>query len=147
MSKYVSMADIQSIFQTGQNDFVIATLNKQSINVKFDNLYTIMNNLSASGQYFGAISLQETWLTSDADMTLTEIPGYRLIHQGSRCTRHGGLIIYLHEKCCYEVRNLYSNSDIWEGLFIDVTRHNMRKRLTMTITITKKIEIVINEMS
>ena len=72
-----------------------------------------------------------TVLTSDADATLFEISGYKLIHQGSRCTRHGGLIIYLHEKYCYQVRNLYSSSDIWEGLFIDVTGHNLRKRLTI----------------
>ena len=32
---------------------------------------------------------------------------------------------------CYAVRNLYSNSDIWEGLLIDVTRHNLHKRLTI----------------
>ena len=49
-SNYVSMADIQSIFQTGpKSDFVIATLNIQSNNAKFDNLFTIMNDLSASG--------------------------------------------------------------------------------------------------
>ena len=130
-SNYVAMTDIRSIFQNGQSDFVIATLNIQSINAKFDNLYAIVNNLSASGQYFGAICLQETWLTSDADVTLFEIPGYKLIHQGSRCTRHGGLIIYLHEQYCYQVRHLYSSSDIWEGLFIDVTGHNLRKRLTI----------------
>ena len=93
VSNYVSMADIQSNFQTGQSDFVIATLNIQSIIVKFDILYTIINNLSAFWQYFGAICLQETWSTSDADITLFEIPGYKLIHQGSRCTRHDGLII------------------------------------------------------
>ena len=114
-----------------------------------------MNNLSASGQYFGAVCLQETWLTSDADVTLFDIPGYKLIHQGSRCTRHGGLIIYLHEKYCYEVRNLYSSSDIWEGLFIDVTGHNLRKRLTIGNIYrpphdnnnNKNIETFINEMS
>ena len=138
-SNYVAMADIQSIFQTGQSDFVIATLNIQSINAKFDNLYAIMNNLSASGQYFGAVCLQETWLTSDADVTLFDIPGYKLIHQGSRCTRHGGLIIYLHEKYCYEVRNLYSSSDIWEGLFIDVTGHNLRKRPISPLSSLSKV--------
>ena len=69
----------------------------QSTNAKFDNLSAIINNLSASGQYFGAICLQEAWLTSDADMTLFEIPGYKLIHQVSRCTRHAGLIIYLYQ--------------------------------------------------
>ena len=26
---------------------------------------------------------------------------YKLIHQGSKCTRHGGLIIYLHEEYIY----------------------------------------------
>ena len=149
------MADIQSIFQTGQSDFVIATLNIQSTNAKFDNQYTIMNNFSASGQYFSAICLQETRLTSDADMPLFEIPDYKLIRQGSRCTSNGGLIIYLHEKYCYEVRNLYSNSDIWEGLFIDVTGHNLRKRLTIVNIYrppgdndnNKNIETFINEMS
>ena len=154
-SNYVSMADIQSIFQTGQSDFVIASLNIQSINANIDNLYTIMNNLSASGQYFGAICLQETWLTSDADMTLFDIHGYRLIHQGSRSNRHGGLIIYLHEKYCYEVRNIYNNSDIWECLFIDVTGHNLRKRLTIgniyrpphANNNNKNIETFINEIS
>ena len=40
-SNYVAMTDIQSIFQNGQSDFVIATLNIQSINAKFDNLYAI----------------------------------------------------------------------------------------------------------
>ena len=50
-SNYVSMADIQSSFQTRQRDFANATPNIQSINAKFDSLYTIMSNLSASGQY------------------------------------------------------------------------------------------------
>ena len=130
-SNNLTMADIQSLFQTGQYDFAIATIYIQSINAKFDKLYAIMKNLPASGQYFGVVCLQETLLTSDADVTLFDIPGYKLTHQGSRCSRHGGLIIYLHEKYCYEVRNLYSSSDIWEDLFIDVAGHNFRKRSTI----------------
>ena len=110
---------------------MIVALNMHRINAKFDNLYAILNYLSASGQYFVVICLQETWLTSDADVTLFEIPGYKLIHQGTRCTRHGGLIIYLHEKYCCQVRNLCRSSDIWEGMFIDITGHNLRKRLTI----------------
>ena len=108
-SHYVAMSDVQSIFETDHNDFVILTLNIQSINAKFDNLYAIMNNLSASGLYFGAVCLQETWLTSEADVSLFEIPGYTLIHQGSRCTKHGGLIIYLNENYSYELRNMYKS--------------------------------------
>ena len=75
--------------------------------------------------------LQETWLSSDADVSLLHIPGYKLIHQGSRCTRHGGLVIYLHEQYTYNLRNVYTRSDIWEGLFIDVSGHNLYRPITI----------------
>ena len=68
-SNYVYMADMQSIFQTGQSDFVIATLNIQSINAKFDNLHTIMNNLSVSGQfrrYLSSGELVDIWRWHDS---------------------------------------------------------------------------------
>ena len=90
-----------------------------------------IDNLSSMGLYFGAICLQETWLSSDADVSLLQIPGYKLIHQGSRCTRHGGLVIYLHEQYTYKLRNMYTRSDIWGGLFIDVSGHNLRRPITI----------------
>ena len=83
------------------------------------------------GLYFGAICLQETWLSSDADVSLLHIPGYKLIHQGSKCTRHGGLIIYLHEEYRYKLRNMYIQSDIWEALFIHVSGQNLRRPITI----------------
>ena len=83
------------------------------------------------GLYFGATCLQETWLSSDADVSLLHIPGYKLIHQGSKCNRHGGLIIYLHEEYTYKLRNIYTQSDIWEGLFIDVSGENLRRPITI----------------
>ena len=83
------------------------------------------------GLYFGAICLQETWLSSDADVSLLHIPGYKLIHQGSKCTRHGGLIIYLHEEYRYKLRNMYIQSDIWEALFIHVSGQNLRRPISI----------------
>ena len=83
------------------------------------------------GLYFGAICLQETWLASDADLSLLQLPGYNIIHQGSKCTKHDGLIIYLSEMYSFKLRNLCNDSDIWEGLFIDVMGHNLRKPLTI----------------
>ena len=100
-SRDSELSDITSIIKEDEKDFTILTLNIQSINAKFDNLYPVINNLSSMGLYFGAICLQETWLSSDADVSLLHIPGYKLIHQGSRCTRHGGLVIYLHEQYIY----------------------------------------------
>ena len=126
-SRYIELSGITSIIKDDGKDFTLLTFNIQSINAKFDNLYPVINNLSSMGLYFGAICLQETWLSSDADVSLLHIPGYKLIHQGSRCTRHGGLVIYLHEQYAYKLRNMYTRSDIWEGLFIDVSGHNLHR--------------------
>ena len=54
------MSDIKSFYQQSLSNFHIPSLNVQSINAKFDNPFPIINNLSASGLYFGAICLQET---------------------------------------------------------------------------------------
>ena len=86
------------------------------------------------GLYFGVICLQETWLASDADLSLLQLPGYNVIHQDSKCTKHGGLIIYQSEMYSFKLRNLCQNSDIWEGLFIDVMGLNLRKPLTICNT-------------
>ena len=67
--------------------------------------------------YFGKICLQETWTSNDSDLSLLQLPGYQLIHQGRKCTSHGGLMISLNQNYSYKLRNLYTNSNIWEGLF------------------------------
>ena len=95
-SQYVDISEIQSIFQNSPNEFLILTLNIQSVNAKFDNLFPVVANLASQGLYFGAICLQETWTSSDSDLSLLQLPGYQLIHQGSKCTKHGGLMIYLN---------------------------------------------------
>ena len=131
VTRYIELSDITSIIKDDGKDFTMLTLNIQTISAKFDNLYPVINNLSSMGLYFGAICLQETWLSSDADVSLLHIPGYKLIHQGSRCTRHGGLVIYLHEQYTYKLRNMYTRSDIWEGIFIDVSGHNLHRPITI----------------
>ena len=83
-SHYVDMSEIQSIFQNSQNEFLILTLNIQSVNAKFDNLFPVIDNLSSQGLYFGAICLQETWTSNDSDLSLLQLLGYQLIHQGSK---------------------------------------------------------------
>ena len=118
-------------FQNSHNEFTTLSLNVQSIHTKFNQLYPIVSKLSSMGLYFGAMCLQETSLASDADWSLLQLPGYNIIHQGSKCTKHGGLIIYLNEMYSFKLRNLCNDSDIWEGLFIDVMGHNLRKPLTI----------------
>ena len=107
------------------------TLNIQNVNAKFNNLFPVINNLASQGLYFGAICLQETWTSNDSHLSLFQLPGYQLIHQGNKCTKHGGLIIYLNESYSYKMRNLYTGSNIWEGMFIDINGGNLCRTFTI----------------
>ena len=100
-------------------------LNIQSVNAKFNNFFPVIDNLTSQGLYFGAICLQETWMSTDSDLSLLQLPGYQLIHQGSKCTKHDGLMIYLNGSYSYKKRNLFTNSNIWECLFIDISGGNL----------------------
>ena len=43
-------------------------------------------------------------------------------------------MIYLNKSYSYKIRNLFTNSNIWEGLFIDINGGNLcRTRRTFTI--------------
>ena len=97
-SRFLYMSEMQSILQNNYSELLILTLNIQSVNAKFNNLYPVINNLASQGLYFGAICLQETWTSNDSDLSLLQLTGYQLIHQihqGSKCTKHSGLIVYL----------------------------------------------------
>ena len=53
-SRYVDTSEVQSLFQNNRDEFLILTLNIQSINAKFNNLFPVINNLTSQGLYFGA---------------------------------------------------------------------------------------------
>ena len=51
------------------------------------------------------------------------------MHQGSKSMKHGRLLLYLSEIYSFKLRNLCNDSNIWEGLFIDVMCYNLWKLL------------------
>ena len=60
------------------------------------------------------------------------IQGYNMIHQGKICCGHGGLIKYLNDKYTHTVRkDIYKDSTIWEGLFIDISGETVSKKLLL----------------
>ena len=105
-SRYITFSDTVSIFQNSNS------LNVQSIQAKFNQLNPIVSKLSSMGLYFGAKCLQQKWLASDTDISLLQLPGYNIIHQGSKCTKHSGLIIYVSEMYSFKLRYLCNDSDI-----------------------------------
>ena len=69
---------------------------------------------------FDAICLRETWLFTDQDSALFNIPGYQLINQGKSCSSHSGLIIFLSNDYYYSIRSSHNDSKLWDGMFIEV---------------------------
>ena len=50
-SRYVDLSEVQSIFRNNPNELLILTLNIQSVNAKFNNLFPVIDNLTSQGLY------------------------------------------------------------------------------------------------
>ena len=59
------------------------------------------------------------------------MPGYKFIHQGYICSKHGGLLIYSNDDFTYDKRTLYKHSGVWEGVFIDVSGPSLNRPFTI----------------
>merc|ERR1712208_180064 len=116
-------------------DFSTLTLNIEGINTKFNDLLAFVSLLQDHSFHFSAILLQETMLSDrdceSSNMNIFEIPNYTLISQGRKCGRKGGLIIYLHDDYKSCLRNLYTPSDHWEALFIDVISPKFSEKIIL----------------
>ena len=53
------------------------------------------------------------------------------MHQGTRCSDHGGLMIYVSDEFTYTKKNIYDSSIRWEGLFLDVYHENIKTKITI----------------
>ena len=105
--------------------FSTLSLNIESINAKFNQLISFIEALDQNECYIDAFLIQETWLSKEQCNSVFinqfHIPGYHTIPLGKECGRKGGLMIYLRDIFNYSMRNLYTSSLHWEGLFIDIT--------------------------
>ena len=127
-SHYYDIDSFIEISKRSHHKFQTLSINIESINAKFNQLRTLVELLDQSNCYIDAFFIQETWLSdAQCDSKIIEqylIPGYHTISLGHKCGRKGGLIIYLKDIYSYSLRDLYTPSSIWEGLFIDVTHKN-----------------------
>ena len=119
------------LFLKKGNIFNILSLNCKSINAKFDQINIKLQELKNNGYEFSTIYLQETWLSDNSDTSRFMINGYTLISQCKICTTHGGLAIYLCNKYDYNSINIYQNSQVWEGEFIEIIGKQTDKKVIL----------------
>ena len=131
-SPYMDLNTIKKHLHENENLFTVFSLNAECINAKFAELHVLIDDLNAEHCTFCAICIQETWLNDNDDASMYSIPGYNMIHQGKICCGHGGLIIYLNDKYIHTVRkDIYKDSTVWEGLFIDIGGETVSKKITL----------------
>ena len=120
ISPYYEQNGLKRLLDEKTNIFNILSLNCQSLNAKFEQIKTYLEIYNNENNKISALCLQETWLMADSDLSLLQIPGYTLIARGKSCSAHGGVAIYLHEEFCYNILPINDNSEIWDGLFIEI---------------------------
>ena len=98
----------------------ILSLNCQSLHAKFDYIRLLIDNFMQKDCPFQAICLQETWFSSETDLSHYSIPGYHMISTGHYASNHGGLMIYLNKKWEYKLIADATESKLWEKQIIEI---------------------------
>ena len=129
ISSYHDDNSLNNISKDKADSFSILSLNCQCLTAKFDQINIKVQQLQSKGFEFDAICLQETWLSDDSDTSLFQIQGYNLISQGKICSEHGGLAIYISNIFNFKIIDMNIHSQIWDGLFIEISKFNANKVL------------------
>ena len=130
-SPYYSDADFQNLLKL-YNTFSIMSLNSRSIIAKFDEVQLFIGRINTSGS-LEILYLQESWTDINEDISLFELPGYTLHHQGKQCCKHGGLFVYVLNRYKVEPLNINFQSTKWEGYCLKVSQaHPYSKHYVIT---------------
>ena len=123
-SPYYNSPEEIDLLKSKEGAFSIFSLNCQSLQAKFDQLKIYLENFTMARCPFTVIALQETWLNDNHDLSFLQLEGYNFIHKPRSCSAHGGVAIYLKGNCEYKVLSITSESNIWDGLFVEVILNN-----------------------
>ena len=97
----------------------------QSLNAKFDQLKIFLYDLTYHGHKISFIYIQETWLSDQQDNWFFQLEGYNFQSQPKTHSDHGGGDIYVNES--YDYSELYTGSQIWGGMLIEVNAPSISK--------------------
>lgn len=138
-SPYNDDNSLINVLQSRTNVFTLLSLNCQSLHAKFNILKIYLDYLALSNCYFSVICLQETWLSELHDTSLLALDGYNLVTGLASCSIHGGVCIYVRDQLKYRILDIPNNSNIWDGLFLEITEadnfHNHNHCNTNKITL------------
>ena len=124
-SIYYNNEEFTELLKTKDDVIKVLSLNVQSLNAKIDQLRIFLQMLQGSCD-LDIICLQETWLSESSDISHLQLDGYTLISKGKLCSAHGGVAIFLNCKYSYDVLSVQSNSNCWDGIFLEIELENRK---------------------
>ena len=116
----------------GKSSFSMLHLNIKSLQKNFDSLLNLLMTLKFE---FKVTCITETWcLDHSMNHNLFELPQHKSIHQVSRASKGGGIVVFLHESLTFNIRHDLSvnNADI-EALCIEIINKKSTFLLTLSI--------------
>ena len=119
-SQYFTPGNLPTEVCENSSDLLILSLNAQSIQAKFGSFSIMLKMLNEQEVNPDVILIQETWLENDDYLSNVQIEGYNCINQGYKVSRHGGLMTYVKNKFTANILDICPDSQIWEGLFIEI---------------------------
>ena len=128
-SSYIDTDELITYLNMNKKNVTMLSLNCQSINAKFSQIELMVNFLKSKELFIDVICLQECWLDKTCDTSLFELDDYNMISQSKKCCGHGGLITFVKKQYSYKKKSLYNSSDLWEGLFVDISRPELNKNI------------------
>ena len=129
---FYDTGDFNNFVENNNNKFTISSTNIESVHAKFDDLAIFVEQLRDLSFEFGAICLQECWLSDTQDLSHLYIEGYTCISQIGNIGRKGGLIIFLHNDYSYDILVNVKDSTIWEGQVIEIRSKNLKRNIILS---------------
>ena len=120
-SQYFTPGNLPLEVSENSSDLFVLSLNAQSIQAKFGSFSIMLEILNEQDVRPDVILIQETWFKNDDYLSNVQIEGYNCINQGYKVSRHGGLLTYVKTKFSTKKLDICSESQIWEGLFVEIS--------------------------
>ena len=128
-SPYFLPSNVPSNMINTNSPFGILSLNTGSLSAKFSDLQILLEALSSQNIHFPVICIQESWISDETMLQLLHLNGYNAFHVNATSSKHGGVVTYVDNSYDVTIKAQVNNSDIWDGLFIEIKHENMKNSI------------------
>ena len=73
-------------------------------------------------------------------LQLLQLDRYNTFHVNAFCSTHGGAVTYVDNTYDVTVRAQVNNSDIWDGLFLEISHENLKNEIIVGNTYKPPID-------